>query len=108
MAAAKYCPARRLVYVGSDDEQCALQLVNAEQISEGEAYATLSHCWGPVQIFTLRRENLQSLMQEIPRKLLPKVFQDAIEVVRQARVRYLWIDSLCTIQDCAGDWESES
>jgi hypothetical protein len=47
-------------------------------------------------------------MQEIPRKLLPKVFQDAIEVVRQARIRYLWIDSLCIIQNCAVDWESES
>jgi hypothetical protein len=41
---------------------------------------------------------------------LPKTFQDAIEINRHLKVRYLWIDALCIIQPTAddiGDWEEE-
>lgn len=40
--------------------------------------------------------------------LLPKTFQDAIVFTRQLNIRYLWIDSLCIIQDSKEDWELES
>lgn len=39
---------------------------------------------------------------------LPKTFQQAIEFVRAAGYRYLWIDSLCIIQDSADDWGYEA
>jgi len=39
---------------------------------------------------------------------LPRAFQDAIEIVHAFQVRYLWIDSLCIIQDSTVDWEKES
>jgi len=39
---------------------------------------------------------------------LPKNFQDAIAVTRSIGVRYLWIDSLCIVQDNRLDWEMES
>lgn len=39
---------------------------------------------------------------------LPKTFQDAIHFVRQINLRYLWIDSLCIVQDDQLDWELES
>src|SRR6187402_2210908 len=41
---------------------------------------------------------------------LPKTFQDAIYVARHLnpRVQYLWIDSLCIVQDDARDWARES
>ena len=40
----------------------------------------------------------------MPISQLPKTFRDAISVARVLRVRYLWIDSLCIIQDSASDW----
>jgi Heterokaryon incompatibility protein (HET) len=40
--------------------------------------------------------------------LLPKTFQDALEVTRYFGVRYLWIDSLCILQDSQDDWRRES
>ncbi|RFN50619.1 het-domain-containing protein [Fusarium flagelliforme] len=39
---------------------------------------------------------------------LPKSFQDAVAVTRSIGVRYLWIDSLCIVQDDRLDWEIES
>ncbi|KAF5492284.1 hypothetical protein CGCS363_v011204 [Colletotrichum siamense] len=39
---------------------------------------------------------------------LPKTFKDAIEVTRVLGFRYLWIDSLCIIQDDPSDWEREA
>lgn len=39
---------------------------------------------------------------------LPKTFQEAIELPRFLNIRYLWIDSLCIVQDDLKDWERES
>ncbi|KAF4436028.1 HET-domain-containing protein [Fusarium austroafricanum] len=36
---------------------------------------------------------------------LPKTFQDAVAATRALGLRYLWIDSLCIIQDSKQDWE---
>lgn len=38
-------------------------------------------------------------MLEIPLSDLPATFQDAVHIVRGLGLRYLWIDSLCIIQD---------
>lgn len=35
-------------------------------------------------------------------------FQDAITITRSLGIRYLWIDSLCIIQDSKKDWATES
>jgi hypothetical protein len=41
---------------------------------------------------------------------LPKTFQDAIRVTKELGIQYLWIDSLCIIQegDNGEDWRKES
>jgi hypothetical protein len=39
---------------------------------------------------------------------LTPLFQDAIIITRQLGLRYLWIDSLCIIQDSLRDWETEA
>ena len=39
---------------------------------------------------------------------LPKTFQHAIQITRGLGFRYLWIDSLCIIQDDPEDWRIES
>ena len=72
------------------------------------SYASLSHCWGKKTIFTTKKSNLQFLYQEIPLQLLPKTFRDAIAICRTLNLEYLWIDSLCIIQDSVEDWQAES
>lgn len=38
---------------------------------------------------------------------LPRTFREAIALTRAMRVDYLWIDSLCIVQDDKDDWERE-
>jgi hypothetical protein len=48
------------------------------------------------------------MQKEIPHCHLTKTFQDAIAIARSLGIAYLWIDSLCIIQDDAEDWDKES
>ena len=39
---------------------------------------------------------------------LPRAFQDMITVARRFSIRYIWIDSLCILQDSKEYWEKEA
>jgi hypothetical protein len=71
-------------------------------------YAALSHCWGAVKPFKLLQSNLPALMDGILLETLPNSFQDAVYATRKLGIQYLWIDSLCIIQDSDEDWDLES
>jgi len=79
-------------------------------ISNGDSggYACLSHCWGGKSACTLNENTKHEFLKEIPRRILPPVFLDAIMVCRKLGLRRLWIDSLCIQQDKKEDWEYES
>lgn len=74
------------------------------------AYAALSHCWGPKDRRPLSTTiaTLNGYMVEIPWARLPKSFQDAVKVTRKVGLKWLWIDSLCIVQDDDEDWRRES
>jgi hypothetical protein len=44
----------------------------------------------------------------IPIRSLPKTFLDAVMVTNALSFWYLWIDSLCILQDSEEDWEEQS
>lgn len=92
----------RLVDVGSSDDE--IRLVYADDVE----WLTLSHCWGGLQFTTLLKENLESFMHQIPKDALTKTFRDAMTTTRALGFRYIWIDSLCIIQDDPIDWEKEA
>ena len=69
---------------------------------------TLSHCWGGIESFRLLKTNHAQLEREIPFGELAKVVRHAIMVAAWAAVDYLWVDSLCIIQDDEDDWQRES
>jgi hypothetical protein len=56
----------------------------------------------------LERETIQKFMERIPINALSKTFLDAMDIARQLEIQYIWIDSLCIIQDDRHDWEKES
>ncbi|KAF2632694.1 HET-domain-containing protein [Macroventuria anomochaeta] len=72
---------------------------------EGEIrrYVTLSYCWGNERPLTTTKDNFQHHTEAVP-LLLPKNFSDAKRVARALGVWYLWIDSICIIQDCDMAW----
>lgn len=69
---------------------------------------TLSHRWASTNVIKLVSSNIDSFRQCIPLESLSSTFLDAIRVTRALGLRYLWIDSLCIIQDSLADWEAES
>lgn len=52
--------------------------------------------------------NLTAFQKRLPQEGLARNFNDALHIFRQFGIQYLWIDSLCIIQDSAEDWEVES
>ena len=97
----------RLVYVGSTSRPVVHIRLGAE-INEGDLYMTLSHCWGNLVTFKLSTSNYQQCLQQIQIEDLPKTFQDVIFITRDLGIKYIWIDSLCIIQDSIEDWTKES
>ena len=69
---------------------------------------TLSHCWGQIHISKLTQETKQRIEDGIPISELGKTFRDAIGVAREFAIPYIWIDSLCIIQDLLDDWLYEA
>ncbi|KAI9167872.1 hypothetical protein HJFPF1_04012 [Paramyrothecium foliicola] len=76
--------------------------------AETGTYACLSHCWGKAPTLRTTTRNICEHEDSIQWDDLPQVFQDAIELVPKLGFRYLWIDSLCIIQDSVQDWQRES
>jgi len=72
-------------------------------------YVTLSHRWGgKVPRCRTTKASLRSQTTSISFKSLPRTFRDAVTFVRGLGIRYLWIDSICIIQDDESDWEVQA
>ncbi|KAK2613454.1 hypothetical protein N8I77_000367 [Diaporthe amygdali] len=74
-----------------------MELVEFSCESEPVSYVALSLCWGPPS-----KHPIQTLPENIAG------YRDAVEVVRDLGLSYIWIDSLCIIQDNNDDWEREA
>ncbi len=107
----------RLLDVSSAVETSTVKLVTPASNPEAFApddrqYLTLSHCWGAwggAELPVLTTQNLEERLTEgLPVSLLPQTFQDAVEVAHWFKVRWLWIDSLCILQDSDEDWRREA
>ena len=62
-------------------------------------YVALSHRWGSKLTITTTEATIKDWQREIPISKLSRTFLDAITVSKKLGVEYLWIDSLCIIQD---------
>ena len=71
-------------------------------------YVTLSHCWGDAVTVQTTTETLLSHKKQISLARMTKTFRDAVIITRNLGFSYLWIDSLCIIQNDPKDWETES
>lgn len=78
--------------------------------TQPEKYVALSYCWGKdlQGVLTTTSANIGTHYRGIDIKALPKTIQDAVAVCRGLRIRNLWVDALCIIQDDKQDWERQS
>ncbi|KAI5459161.1 heterokaryon incompatibility protein-domain-containing protein, partial [Mariannaea sp. PMI_226] len=95
----------RVIDVGSSDGQEPRLYVSSGEVAP---YTTLSYRWGENLDHRTVKANFQERLDKLPMSSLPALYQDAITVTRGLGVRYLWIDSLCIIQDDNEDWQREA
>lgn len=98
----------RLVFVGEMPSMSKICASSDIPAGTSIKYTTLSHCWGEPKFLTLTSLNLDSMMECLPTELLTPVFRDAIDLTRSLGIEYIWIDSLCIVQDSHKDWTYQS
>lgn len=118
----------RLLDVGDDIEKCSRLICDTSELPKTVKYLALSHRWGSYpepgepgplkgKTICLYARNMVMLKEGINDSDFPPKYQDAITVARQLKVHYIWIDSLCVIQqdksdpldkDKGKDWANEA
>jgi len=106
-ANAQYVLPLRVIDVGKIGDPSVYLSVSNLSLRYGN-YITLSHCWGDADVLKLTTDNEMALRTGFAIKDLPKTFREAIQFTRALSVQYLWIDSLCIMQDSLEDWRHQS
>jgi Heterokaryon incompatibility protein (HET) len=98
----------RLLEIKIENGRIVTRICLVETLPCYTPYFTLSYCWGDANPLRLTRANHDSFCMSIELDELPKTFLDAAIVVLKLGYNYLWIDSLCIIQDSIDDWEEQA
>ena len=72
-----------------------------------DKYTALSYCWGGDQKFKCTTKNIDQYSRGLPIKDLPQTIKDAITITRKLKIPYLWIDSLCILQNDMDEMRQE-
>ena len=94
---------KRVIEVGSVSTEPRIYVSVRERLP----YAALSYCWGPHENIRLLSTNIDAYTRCLPFAALPRTIGDAILVARSLGVKYLWVDSLCILQDSEEDLKQE-
>ena len=107
-------PTRVLDLTGSSDlpmseDDIVIKLREAQRDEIG-AYTALSYSWGSgaEQSFMTTHATLEKYEAGIPFFSLPLTHREAILTTLHLGIRFVWIDSLCIIQDSHEEWQMES
>ncbi|KAH7384363.1 heterokaryon incompatibility protein-domain-containing protein [Phaeosphaeria sp. MPI-PUGE-AT-0046c] len=100
----------RLVRVGKikDSQKIMANICHGRDLPATTTYLSLSHCWGRVSFLTTTSKNISQFELQLPVELLSKTIQDALLVTLEMGFTYIWIDSLCIVQDSINDWTHEA
>lgn len=84
--------------VTDDDNNPTAKLVETD--GDRAPYIALSYVWGSDSSnFRLRSSNLNKYKERIDMSVCPQQISDAIRFTRNMKVKYLWVDALCIVQD---------
>lgn len=108
--ATRYLPTRLLEILAMPSSSALyFRLCVSSSLAADTEYVTLSHCWGQGAVLQLKTASLFQLQEQpVCVTEVSATFKQAIEVSWHLGFRYLWIDSLCIIQDSLEDWHNEA
>jgi hypothetical protein len=94
----RYNRERQLILVDTQQQSLVLDMSSSQQ-----RYIALSYLWGGVTALQTTNKNIQELqvagVLSKENAKLPQTMRDTMVLVSSIGERYLWIDSLCIIQD---------
>lgn len=98
----------RVIHIGQERPFPKIHLhVTPKQGQVGQ-YVALSYCWGGPQQVRLTTNNLQTFQAGgLDGLALPQTLQDAILTTQYMGFEFLWVDTLCIIQDDDADKQHE-
>ena len=99
-----YRPTRLVEIVNKD----TVRVVLTQEYPDIGSYAALSHCWGKSKTLQLLQNNISLLCSEFPISELSTSYREAIDMCLGLGIHFIWIDSICIIQDCKEDWRKEA
>lgn len=105
----KILPTRLVDVIPNGQAGSHVRIVNSSSISQPANeidYVALSHVWNQEHV-TLSSDSLDNMLTELPLQALPKSVNTAISAAQQLGYRYLWVDSLCVLQDSEHDKQQE-
>ncbi|CAG7556496.1 unnamed protein product [Fusarium equiseti] len=101
-------PTFRLIDIGVAADS-NVRLVDAHSSVESREYMTLSYRWtAETERTSLKTSNKNEFYRSISILDWPQIYIDALYIARQMEVRFIWIDSLCIVQDDERDWEKQA
>src|SRR5437016_11506675 len=98
-------PSRVLEISPRENDNYSIRL--HETKGEIASYVALSYIWGGPQTCQTLKSNFDEHMQQIDAKKLPRTIMDAVFCTQKLGLKYLWVDSLCIIQDSLEDKAKE-
>ena len=96
----------RVIEIKGNESSLTVRLL----ITHGQTarYVALSHRWGIEPIWKTTTKNLGPRQVAINISSLSLTVQAAIQLTHALDIRFIWIDSLCILQDDDGDWQRQS
>jgi hypothetical protein len=86
----------------------SIRLVDGGEDLVGLRYVSLSYCWGKgPHLHSTTSINLEEYKKSIGLSILPQTIKDAVWVARKLSIRFLWVDSLCIVQDSPAEKNHE-
>ncbi|KAK5721347.1 hypothetical protein LTR17_014636 [Elasticomyces elasticus] len=105
-----FLPTRLLEVSQHGEPSIRLIETSHESFSARPKYVALSYCWGAAENQKLTKESISQMKEEVPWSTIPQLIRDAVIFTTRLGLCYLWVDSLCIIQDDdhQTDWIRES
>lgn len=105
----KTLPTRLIDMLPEGNAGVSVRIIDSADLDDRESpdYAALSYVWADDEL-KLSTARLDAMKREVPRDTLPQAINEAIAKAQDIGFRYLWVDSLCVLQDSEGDKQRES
>jgi len=94
----EFTPKRLIRMPVAEDPDCVRLFEQNHGVGK-EPYVALSYCWGKGSQLMTTTESLPQFLLKINLHDLPQTIKDAIRVTCNLGIQWLWVDSLCIIQD---------